>query len=163
MAQKRTEKLVASLSTKKPSKRRKKTVSGKPIKEKDNKQAAAEEKLSARELAVNQAKKQGASIDEQNRLKGRNPKRTRKPKGKALPKGGAKVQTSRLFGKSRKKSKKSTTKTKKAVAKSKPRTYSNSPSAVRSRQYREKKRMEQEARALFRGTVTQAPRRSRSK
>lgn len=161
MASKRTEPIVVKLSTKASKKKKRKSVNGKPLKETDNREAAANEQKSARELAVDQAKKRGASIDEQNRLKGKNSNRARKPKSKSMSKGGAKIKTPRLFGKSRKiKTRKTATKTKKAVAKSKPRKYSNNPSAVRSREYRNKKRLEQEARNLLRGTVTQAPRRS---
>jgi len=161
MASKRTAPITVKLSTTPGKKRKKKSANGKPIKETDRKQAAANEKKSARELAADEAKKRGASTDELNRIKGKNPGRTRKPKSKASPKGGAKIQTPKLFGKTRKrKTRKTTTKPKKSVAKSKPRKYSNNPSAVRSREYRAKKRLEQEARNLFRGTMSQAPRRT---
>lgn len=162
MASKRTAPITVQLTTKKPRKKKKKSANGKPLKETDNREAAANEQKSARELAVDEAKKKGASKDELERLKGNTRSRTRKPKSKASPKGGAKIQTPKLFGKSRKrKTRKTTTKPKKSVAKSKPRKYSNNPSAVRSREYRAKKRLEQEARNLLRGTVTQAPRRTR--
>lgn len=159
------------LGTSKPRKSKKKrSKAGAPMKQKDKEEQAVEEKKSARELAEMNAKKQGASIAEQQRIAGKTKATKPKPKGKPastgakIKKGGTTKRS--MFGKStRKKStKKSSTTTKKVVAKRKPRSYSTNPQAVRSRERRAKQQQEAQVQALIREGMSQRPiKRSRPK
>lgn len=126
--------------------RKKKSADGKPIKMTAREQQAEMDRKSARELQAEQVRKQGKDLDELIRVKGG---RKRKPKGKAAPKptGGAKITTKKVTKKPPKKkvTKKSSPTSKKTVAKGKAREYSTHPSAVRSREYRARKKAEAEA------------------
>lgn len=118
---------------------------GKGIKETNREQQEFQDRKSGRELAVEQAKKQGKPLEEVNRLRG---KRVSKPKGgskKKTPAGPKIKSTSKSIKATaaktsktpaKKSSKKSTTSSKKTVAVRKPRTYSEHPEAIRSRQRR---------------------------
>lgn len=160
-----------TLATSKPSgKKKKKSLSGKAIKQKDKKEQAIEETKSARELAEMNAKKQGASLAEQQRIAGKTQATKPKPKGKPastgakIKKGGTGKRS--MFGRSArtKKTAKKPTTTKKVVAKKKPRSYSTNPEAIRSRERRAKKQQEAQVQALIREGMAQRPiKRSRPK
>lgn len=143
---------------------------GQGVKVTRREEAQAQESKSARELAEQNAKKQGASVKELQRIAGKTQATKPKPKGKPastgakIKKGGTTKRS--IFGKStRKKStKKSSTTTKKVVAKKKPRSYSTNPEAVRSRQRRANQKKEAQVQALIREGMSQRPiKRSRPK
>ena len=139
------------LQTSKPPKNKKgkqKSDNGRPIKQKDKAEQQVEDTKSARELAVQNAKKQGASLKEQLRIAGKTKATIPKPKGKAAS-TGAKIKKGGS-SRSKKSTKKTTTTTKKVVAKKKPRTYSTNPEAIRSRERRAKAKKEAEAKASVR-------------